>query len=814
MRCLLQLLGLMLPRPFDAELLVLSMATTEVGGSTALEKALEESELRLRQIIDALPHMVWMANVDSGCNFLSRRWEEYTGISASAQLGLAWADQLHPDDRERVVSAWQISAASGEEFQLNCRIRRHDGVYRWFHTRGLPMRDTEDRIVTWFGTNTDVHETYAAREALAENEERLRYVTLATHDAIYDWDMRSGFTFRNEQFRTAFDAPSITPASDHWWEQRIHADDRKRVIDNASAAFRAREPKWSGEYRLRRADGTYAMVNDRAYLLYDAEKKPLRMIGAIADITERKKVEQSLRDAQARLLSAMEAGGLATWIWDIDADELYWDDAAFRLWGRQLGEFDKLSFLKVRELMHPEDRKIIAAAGEEFARTGIDTVVEFRTIRPDGALQWLMSKGQVQRDAIGKPIRMAGVYVDITQRKRSEEAQLRTQKMEALGTLAGGIAHDFNNILLAITGNAKLAIADLHSELPATHPVQRNLAEIDKASARAADLVRRILTFSRHEEAQRNAVQLQPLIEDALRLLRPMLPVSIEIRTSYADDVPPVATDSIQIHQVVMNLATNAAHAIGESHGVIAIGLSTLIIDAATAVQLDDLPIGRYVSLTVSDTGSGIDKAIIDRIFDPFFTTKQAGQGTGLGLAVVHGIVKTHGGAITINSERGKGATFTVYLPIATEPAVVELPLPAARRGKGEHVLYVDDEESLVFLISRVLERLGYRVTGCVDPVQALQEFRAHPQAFDVLVTDLSMRGMNGFELTREVRAIRSDLPVLLTSGYLRSEDRETAQQVGIRELILKPNTVEELGHAIDRTLHEIYGRPLPERSD
>lgn len=405
----------------------------------------------------------------------------------------------------------------------------------------------------------------------------------------------------------------------------------------------------------------------------------------------------------------------------------------------------------------------------------------------------------------GHMVRAWGVQREITEQKLAEtmqaklEAQLRqAQKMEAIGTLAGGIAHDFNNILGAIIGYTELATLDL----PETQPAQAHLAEVLRAGNRAKELVRQILAFSRHEEHERKPIQLQSVLDEALKLLRATLPSTIEIRRQIDPQAPPILGDPTQIHQVMMNLGTNASHAMNERGGILEVSLATFDVDSDFAQTHADLRAGRYLRLMISDTGLGMDRDTLERVFEPFFTTKPPGAGTGLGLAVVHGVVKRHDGAISVYSEPGKGTTFNLYFPVHE----IEIPMAVVEstsipRGNGERILFVDDEAPLATLGKSMLERLGYRVTVQTSSLEALATFNAQSDQFDLVITDQTMPSLSGADLARLLLEIRPELPVILATGYSTTINPERAKAIGIRELLLKPNTTQTLGEAIRRAL-------------
>ncbi|HKS06801.1 MAG TPA: ATP-binding protein [Gemmatimonadaceae bacterium] len=380
------------------------------------------------------------------------------------------------------------------------------------------------------------------------------------------------------------------------------------------------------------------------------------------------------------------------------------------------------------------------------------------------------------------------------QRKRVEQQLRQSQKMEALGTLAGGVAHDFNNILTAIRGNVDLG----RDELPSGHPARESFDEIDNASARAVDLVKRILAFSRQQPIEPRALSLTPLVEEVIKLLRVSLPRGVTIDTNVAPRVPDVLADSTQIHQVVLNLGTNAIHAMKDRGGVLTMSIDTVTIDDPASAPSADLRAGACVRLIVSDTGTGMSAEVRERVFEPFFTTK-GDKGTGLGLSVVHGIVREHDGAITVYSEPGKGTQFTVYLPAAPvteEEKRISQPVLAA--GDAKRILYVDDEEAIVFLMTRMFKRLGHELVGFTDPHAALQAFRTSPGDFDVVVTDMSMPGMNGLTFAREILAIQPGTHVALASGWDHTADAHAA---GIRTILHKPATVQDLALALEKAM-------------
>jgi PAS domain S-box-containing protein len=532
----------------------------------------------------------------------------------------------------------------------------------------------------------------------------------------------------------------------------------------------------------------------------------LAIAGLLRQLRRVEAGERALRESEERYALAMEGANEGHWDWDIATDHLFLSPKMKALAGQSADSvISTRSEWRARIVIHPDDiPSFEAALADHFAGRTAQYESEYRVRQPDGTWCWVLARGRCLRDATGKPYRFVGSSIDITAEKQAQidrerlEAQLRqSQKMEAMGTLAGGIAHDFNNILGAILGYGELAYQ--HSAPGSA--LRRYLDNVMHAAGRAKALVDRILGFSRSGLGERVPVNVQSVIEETLELLAASLPAGIRLEKTLAAGDAAVIGDATHLHQVAMNLCTNALHAM-ERGGVLSVALERVELAEQRSLSRGTLSPGAYVRLVVSDTGTGIAPAVLERMFDPFFTTKGVGEGTGLGLSLVHGIVAELGGAIDVATRPGEGTRFEIWLPVAGEAgrpvveAVGELP-----RGHGETVMIVDDERPLVALAKEMLAGLGYQPVGFESSTAALQAFQAEPRRFDLILTDEAMPDLVGTELAHEIRRIQPTLPIILMSGHGGAQLTQRAAAIGAQEVLRKPLQGRDLAESLARVL-------------
>ena len=752
------------------------------------QEALKKSEGKYRELMENANSIILRWIPDGTITFFNEFAQKFFGFEASEIIGKKAIGSIVPEtestgrDLKQMVSGILKNPAKYEQNE-NENICK-DGKRVWVNWTNRAIQDQNGSIIEVLSIGTDITERKRAVEALTESENLLKLTGDMANIGAWQLDLDSRKIIWTQTTAKIHEVPNDYVPNLNEAINFYHPDDREVVKKSVNRAIETGK-SYDFEARLITAKGKQRWVSAFGKPTFEAGKCK-KLYGTFQDITERKRSEQEL----VRLSTAIEQVRDTIIIFGMDGIVQYVNPALekqvqynrYELIGKDFanlskGILNKKKYKKVWETINK---------GASWSGNIIGT-------SKDGSQFAVNINISPVFDDTGMITCFTSIGRDITKEQQMEEQLRQSQKMEAMGTLAGGIAHDFNNILAGILGYTELAQDDADQN----SPVQEYLVEILKSTTRARDLVKQILTFSRKSHEERKPVLLHPVIQEAAKLLRSTIPTTIEINQNIDDTTGMVNADPTQMHQIVMNLCTNAFHAMQETGGVLEIELSSVVISQESMRKYNNISPGPFLELKISDTGTGIDSKIIYRIFEPFFTTKDKEKGTGMGLAVVYGIVKDHGGDISIDSQVGKGTTFRVMLPqVIAEPDNKEDSSSKVPTGT-EHILFVDDEKTLMDLWKRILESLGYTVTAKNSSLEALETFQKSPDIFDMVITDQTMPHMTGYNLAKRILEIKPSANIILCTGYSDTVSPEKTEAAGIKALVYKPISKKEIAQKI-----------------
>ena len=775
-------------KDFDGKTTAVTVVSKNLTDRKLVEEALRESEKKYRDLIESLPQVVFETDQKGKITFFNLQASQTFGYSKEdIKKGLNAIKLIIPEERERLQEEFMM-VIKGEKLEgVECTARRKDGstLPVIVYPRTIIC---DNKVVGTRGIVVDITDRKRSMEALQQSEKKYRTLVENAYEGICV--VQNGIIRYINPRAVEFTGYSLEEFTSHSFTEFVHPDDVQIAIENHAKRMAGDNVPKHYHLRLVTKEGSIIWAEVDGALI-EWEGKPA-ILNFFNDITGRKEAEEE----RIRLATSIEQTAEGIVITDMDWTIQYVNPAFERMSGYSKSEIIGQHTSILKSDKHDEDfYKSIRDSltrGEVWSKRIIDR-------KKNGMFYEVEVIASPVYDDLGKIINYVSIHRDITHEVRLEKELRQAQKMEAIGTLAGGIAHDFNNILMAITGFTGLA----HSIVPEGSKAQRYLEQVIKAGSRASDLVRQILSFSRQTEQEKKPLKIVPIVEEVLKLLRSSLPSTIEINQDI--EIPPeggtVLADPTQIHQVLMNLCTNAAHAMHARGGVLSVNISEVEADASLVSRYPNLKSGIYVRITVSDTGHGMDALVMKRIFEPYYTTKKASEGTGMGLAVALSIIKYHGGTITVYSEPLKGSTFQVYLPRIEEEIATNVELVESLPRGSERILFVDDEKVLADLGQEMLEPLGYRVTVETSSLDALETFLTAPTAFDLVITDMTMPALTGAELAKELITIRPDIPIILCTGYSDLIREGQNKETGIREFITKPYVITELAKTIRKVL-------------
>jgi len=779
-------------------------------GSAAdvLDAGLGEELRRLRAVIDTAKLGFWEWDLASGRVSYSEAWKRQLGCADSAITTdiSEWTSRLHPEERERMIELVRaFTQRPWSNCRVDCRMRHQDGSWRDMHLQLAVLNDARTRGPWLIATQLDITDSKRLEQ---QREARLRSVMDAIPHIVVALEPDGRMSYANAAVRDYCGPDARLETSDDRL-QLLHPEDRAIAAEFPRALQEAlqrplpagqRAPLVSNLLRMRGADGQYRWFRTQTSLVQDAHGQRSLVIATATDVDAQKKSEDSLHEAQARLRAALRVGGIGLLEWDAEKGRVHWDESLLCVLGRTRDDLESRSLEDSLKLLHEDDREPVRAAVTEALHTGEPLELECRVQRPDGALAALAIRASVELRGPGSPSRIIAAVVDVTHRKELEAEVLQVQKMDAIGQLAGGIAHDFNNLLTVILG--QISLLKGQSQLPVQ--VADSVQDIDDAAKRAAGLTRQLLAFARRQLMQVRVVDLNQAVGETASMLRRIVGDGIKLSFEPAPTAVGAQVDMTMLSQLLINLTVNARDAM-PSGGRCTIHTRVLNLDATEVAHIPGAKAGRWSRITVCDTGSGIAPEVLPRLFEPFFTTKGFGQGAGLGLSTVYGILKQHGGFVHPESTLGVGSAFHAYFPwVAVAPLGDERRAAAGprRSPRSAKILLVEDEPAVRSLTRTVLQQLGHQVSVAEHAHDAIRIWKEQAADFDLLLTDMTMPGgMSGLELIAALRREKPALKAILCSGY--SLDISTARTAGVDDVILlqKPWTTELLRRQVEGML-------------